>query len=105
MKTFKTTHIAFGIGLLTISAFVFSSFSNNKKNKATYRTTYRTIPRGCVFRTLMGEESSDSNFVFKTPEKVAASIEKGLTWIVSAQHPSGGWGAGSHRRQDVMDPH
>jgi hypothetical protein len=105
MKTLKTTHIAFGIGLLAISAFVFSSFSNSKKNKATFRTTYRTIPRGCVFRTLMGEESSDSNYVYKTPEKVAASIEKGLTWIVQAQHPGGGWGAGSHRRQDVMDPH
>ncbi|HTH57699.1 MAG TPA: hypothetical protein VL728_16750 [Cyclobacteriaceae bacterium] len=105
MKTFKTTHIAFGIGLVIISTFVFSSFSNNKQNKATYRTTYRSIPRGCVFRTLMGEESSDSNFVYKTPERVAASIEKGLSWIVQAQHPSGGWGAGSHRRQDVMDPH
>ncbi|MBI1766812.1 MAG: hypothetical protein HYR67_00380 [Bacteroidetes bacterium] len=105
MKTLKIIHIAAGIGLLAISAFVFSSFSSNKKNKATYRTTYRSIPRGCVFRTLMGEESSEGNFTFKTPEKVAVSIEKGLTWIVKAQHPSGGWGAGSHSRQDVMDPH
>jgi hypothetical protein len=105
MKTLKTIHIAFGIGLLMISALVFSSFSNNKKNKATYRTTYRSIPRGCVFRTLMGEEPSDSSFTYKTPEKVAVSIEKGLTWIVRAQHPTGGWGAGSHARQDVMDPH
>ncbi|GHM99524.1 squalene--hopene cyclase [Cytophagales bacterium WSM2-2] len=105
MKTLKVVHIVAGIGLLTISALVFSSFSSNKKNKATYRTTYRSIPKGCVFRTLMGEESSDSNFVYKTPQKVAVSIEKGLTWIVKAQHPSGGWGAGSHSRQDVMDPH
>jgi len=105
MKTLKTIHLAAGIGLLTISVFVFSSFSSNKKNKATYRTTYRSIPRGCVFRTLMGEESSDGNFSYKTPEKVVASIEKGLTWIVKAQHPTGGWGAGSHSRQDVMDPH
>jgi len=104
MKTLKTIHIAAGISLLAVSAFVFSSFSSNKKNKATYRTTYRSIPRGCVFRTLMGEETSDGNFTYKTPEKVVASIEKGLTWIVKAQHPAGGWGAGSHARQDVMDP-
>jgi len=105
MKTLKSTQIAIGIGLLATSALVFSSFSSSKHNKATYRTTYRSIPKGCVFRTLMGEESSDSNFVYKTPQKVSASIERGLTWIVKAQHPSGGWGAGSHSRQDVMDPH
>jgi hypothetical protein len=105
MKKLKTISVAAGIGLLMISLFIFSSFSSTKKNKATYRTTYRSIPRGCVFLTLMGEESSAGNFVYKTPEKVAASIEKGLTWIVRAQHPSGGWGAGIHSRQDVMDPH
>jgi hypothetical protein len=105
MKTFKTTYVVAGIVLLSISAFIFASFSTTKKNKATYRTTYRSIPRGCVFLTLMGEESSVGSFIFKTPEKVTVSIEKGLTWIVRAQHPSGGWGAGSHARQDVMDPH
>jgi len=105
MKKITTISIVAGIGLLTISAIVFSSFSSAKKNKATYRTTYRSIPRGCVFLTLMGEESSAGSMAFKTPEKVAVSIEKGLTWIVQAQHPSGGWGAGSHSRQDVMNPH
>lgn len=105
MKKLKTICIAAGIGLLAISVFVFSSFSSTKKNKATYRTTYRSIPRGCVFLTLMSEESSAGNFAYKTPEKVVVSIEKGLTWIVRVQHPSGGWGAGSHSRQDVMDPH
>lgn len=105
MKTVKTIHVAACTALLALSAFVFFSFSSTKKNKATYRTTYRSIPRGCVFLTLMGEESSDSSFIYKTPEKVTVSIEKGLTWILRAQHPSGGWGAGSHVRQDVMDPH
>jgi len=105
MKKLKTIYVAAGIALLTISLFVFSSFSSTKKNKATYRTTYRSIPRGCVFLTLMGEESSSGSFTYKTPEKVAVSIDKGLTWIVRAQHPNGGWGAGTHSRQDVMDPH
>jgi len=105
MKTLKTIYVAAAIGLLAISAIVFSSFSSNRKNKATYRTTYRSIPRGCVFLTLMGEEPSAGSFAYKTPEKVTFSIEKGLTWVVRAQHPTGGWGAGTHARQDVMDPH
>ena len=105
MKNLKTISLVAGIGLLTLSTFIFYSFSSTKRNKATYRTTYRSIPRGCVFLTLMGEESSAGNFSYKTPEKVVTSIEKGLTWIVQAQHPTGGWGAGSHSRQDVMDPH
>jgi hypothetical protein len=53
----------------------------------------------------MGEESSDSSFVYKTPQKVRQSIEQGLDWIAQAQNNNGGWGAGSHSRQDVMDPH
>ncbi len=61
-------------------------------------------PRGCVFRTLFGEESADSAFVYKTPERVFQSMDKGLDWLEKAQQNDGGWGAGSHSRQDVMDP-
>jgi hypothetical protein len=53
----------------------------------------------------MGEESSDSSFIYKTPEKVTLSIQNGLDWIAQAQNNNGGWGAGSHGRQDIMDPH
>lgn len=53
----------------------------------------------------MGEETSDSSFRYKTPEKTSLSITKGLNWIVTAQNQDGGWGAGSHSRQDVIDPH
>lgn len=34
-----------------------------------------------------------------------ACAEKGVAWLVKAQHPDGGWGAGSHARQDLKDPH
>jgi hypothetical protein len=62
-------------------------------------------PKGCVFMTVMGEESSDSSFIYKTPEKVLTSMSRGLVWMVEAQNENGGWGAGSHSRQDVKDPH
>ena len=61
--------------------------------------------KGCVFMTLFGEESSDGEFVHKTPEKVISSMDKGLKWIATAQQSNGGWGAGSNSRQDIRDPH
>ena len=61
--------------------------------------------KGCVFRTVFGEESSDHDHLTNTPENVRASINRGLDWIITAQQKNGGWGAGSHHRQDIMDPH
>ena len=101
MKTSKwvlaTLLVASTIGLL--------SFTFRKESKVKIRSTYRSIPKGCVFRTVMGEESSDSNFIYKTNEKVISSIDHGLEWMIRAQNSNGGWGAGFHHRQDVMDPH
>ncbi|MCZ6793403.1 MAG: terpene cyclase/mutase family protein [Planctomycetota bacterium] len=39
------------------------------------------------------------------PAPIAAFLEKGIGWLVEAQHPDGGWGAGSHARQQERDPH
>ena len=61
--------------------------------------------KGCVFRTLFGEESADSNFISHTPEKATIAVDRGLQWLAAAQLPNGGWGAGSHQRQDITDPH
>jgi hypothetical protein len=62
-------------------------------------------PKGCVFRTIMGEESSARHFIHKTPENVQRAVDQGLRWIVEAQQENGGWGAGSHQRQNVVNPH
>ena len=94
--------------LCLIAAVVFASLafsSGNDENDAPKQIARWERPKGCVFRTLFGEESSDSNFVYKTPEKVVASIDQGLIWITKAQQNNGGWGAGSHYRQQEMDPH
>lgn len=69
------------------------------------RQALRSIPKGCVFRTVMGEERSDSSFRYKTPEQVERALTHGLDWLLEAQHANGGWGAGTHARQDVVDPH
>jgi len=101
MKTWKVVLLA----LLAVSSVMLLSFSFRKEAKHKHRSTYRSIPKGCVFRTLMGEESSDSSFIYKSDAKVTATIQRGLEWIIKAQNSNGGWGAGSHGRQDIMDPH
>lgn len=39
--------------------------------------------------------------VRRSPEFVG----KGIAWLIKAQHPNGGWGAGSHAHQEIKDPH
>lgn len=61
--------------------------------------------KSCVFRTAFGEEPSDSNFIYKTPAKVLASLDDALEWMSKAQLKNGGWGAGTHAQQEIYDPH
>lgn len=61
--------------------------------------------KACVFKTVFGEEPSDSNFIYKTPAKAQKSIEEALKWVAKAQLPDGGWGSGTHARQNIMNPH
>ncbi len=102
MKFWKLwTLCLFFTGVFLLLSF---SFREEKKVKIDRRTHWER-PKGCVFRTLFGEESSDSSFIYKTPETVLASIDNGEAWLAKAQHNNGGWGAGSHMHQQVMDPH
>jgi hypothetical protein len=98
MKTLKII----ALGALPVAATLLFASSAINEGK---RSAYRTVPKGCVFRTVMGEESSDSSFIYKTPFAVFTSVDRGLQWITKAQSQNGGWGAGSHSRQDITDPH
>jgi len=62
-------------------------------------------PKGCVFMTVYEGEGLDSSFVLATPAKVLQSEQRALQWLVGAQASDGGYGAGSHSRQDITDPH
>ena len=86
MKTWKVLSVILFTSVVLLFAFSFRKFDPNRTKKAF------VPPKGCVFRTIMGEESSDSNFIYKTPELVQKSIDKGLSWIALAQNKNGGWG-------------
>ncbi len=62
-------------------------------------------PQGCVFKTVYEGEGLDPAFVLKTPAEVLASENHAYSWLVAAQNGDGGFAAGQHARQDVMDPH
>ncbi len=62
-------------------------------------------PKGCVFKTVFEGEGLDPDFILPTPAAVAASQDRAYAWIIQAQNADGGFGAGTHARQDVRDPH
>ncbi len=97
-KYFVLTGLA--VGSILLLGFSFRKIGGDEKKKKPF-----VPPKGCVYRTLMGEESSEFHSQYKTPEKVMLSIDRGLSWIIRAQNANGGWGAGSHSRQDIIDPH
>ncbi|HIA12761.1 MAG TPA: hypothetical protein EYN69_11935 [Flavobacteriales bacterium] len=103
MKNLTTLSVAFLIG----SAAIYFTESSNNDNNINYRGEASLVPeiKGCVFNTVFGLESSKFNSSYKTPAKVETSIGVGLVWIAKAQQTNGGWGAGSHSRQDILDPH
>ena len=39
------------------------------------------------------------------PGELPAFLQKGVAWLIAAQHNDGGWGGGSHAHQDIRDPH
>jgi hypothetical protein len=60
-------------------------------------------------KTLFGLEDNSDLLINITdtglPAEVKTSISRSLSWIAGAQLSNGGWGAGSHNRQDIRDPH
>ncbi len=62
-------------------------------------------PKGCVFKTVFEGEGLDPNFTVKTPAQVVASQDKAYDWMIKAQNQDGGFAAGTHANQSVMDPH
>jgi hypothetical protein len=72
-----------------------------------YTETSRVLTpeSGCVFMTVMGEQSSKEFSVFKNDENMRLAVRDGLVWLSEAQAVNGGYGSGNHNAQDVRDPH
>ena len=99
MKT-KLILLAFPVLIL---GFIFS-VSDSKDTLAKAKRTLQPID-GCVFMTVMGEQSSEGFNMYKNDENLTLSVRDGLTWLSDAQLPNGGYGAGSHNAQHIRDPH
>jgi hypothetical protein len=102
--TMKALRFVF-MTVITVPVILFFGFTTHEKKNSTRKKTPFVPPKGCVYRTIMGEESSLEFGTYNTPAKVQLAVDQGLTWLVGAQNNNGGWGAGSHSRQDIIDPH
>lgn len=100
MKTKTSIRSFVFLFLLLVVAFSITTLTKQNQTHAS-----NTEAKGCVFLTVMGQERSDSDFIYNTPANVQASIVDGLSWIEKAQQNNGGWGAGTNARQDIIDPH
>jgi hypothetical protein len=98
----KTKILWMLLPVLTVGAFFAVS-----ESKGTYSETARVLDPadGCVFMTVMGEQSSEDFNIYKNNENLNMSVRDGLSWLAEAQLPNGGFGAGSHSAQHVRDPH
>lgn len=100
MKTWRITRVVVLAVIITgVLAFSFPS------PRPAIKKIPFVPPKGCVFRTIMGEESSHQHALYNTPGNVQLAIANGLSWIIKAQQKNGGWGAGDHQRQHISDPH
>ncbi len=101
--------------LLSVSALAVAGLfattikSSDKSEKKVVRCCNNSSPHHvCIMKTILGIDTSEEGKListFKTPETVELSVKRGLEWIGKAQAPDGGWGAGTHSRQDIIDPH
>jgi len=96
--------ITWKIPVISIAAAA-SMWAGIEANQLLKKDGLHHSTQGCVFRTTMGEESSEGYAIYKTPENVEKSVKKGLAFLMQAQQKNGGWGAGLHSRQEVTDPH
>ncbi len=102
MMKFKMTGLA--IVCYAIYAFTFRP-STTKISSSPEEIPVCVTEKPCVFKTIFEGQQLDTNFYLSTPVNVQESIDEGMIWMSKAQLNNGGWGAGSHSRQDIHDPH
>jgi hypothetical protein len=89
---------------ISIGAMMLTAHHDKTKSKAVAECGVHQANKACVMKAIFGFEKLDTNS-FVMPAAVKASLRIGLDWIDKAQSNDGGWGAGTHNNQGVMDPH
>ena len=103
--------IVLGLSAAAISAGVAALLSfttspvDTSKTKACCHKPADAQPKGCVFKTVYEGEGVHENMTLKTPEEVLTSENRAYDWMKTAQNNDGGFAAGNHASQNVMDPH
>lgn len=90
---------------LSVTTLVLFSFRTTNEHTCCHGPMAMDAPKGCVFKTLYEGEGLDPAFVLRTPEQVKVSEDRAYDWMINAQNADGGFAAGQHARQDIMDPH
>jgi len=99
-KTMAGLLIAASLGTVVMLA----AFTGSKKERSTPLAC--ALPeKACVFKTFLGLEPFDTAGIVHNSALIESSINRGLVWMAQAQANDGGWGAGTHQRQDIRDPH
>lgn len=93
------------VGIINNRSIVENDKTPETKKLASLLEGKEDEEKPCVFMTVMGEQSSDGYAKVKRDAKIDDKIVQGELWLIKAQNKDGGWGAGSHARQNVMDPH
>ncbi len=96
--------IASAVAIVSATTLVLFSFNTAPTHECCMRPAAERPP-GCVFKTVFEGEGLDPNFTVKTPAEVLSSQGKAYDWMLKAQNQDGGFAAGTHARQDVIDPH
>lgn len=55
--------------------------------------------------TVMEEQSSENFSIYKNNENLNYAVRDGLVWLSKAQSANGGYSAGGHSAQNVINPH
>lgn len=107
---FQKRNVLLSVSALAVAGLLATTtISHDKQSKKEVQCCNNPdLSHVCVMKTILGlDTTAEGKLIstFKTPELVEASLKKGLLWIDKAQGNDGGWGAGSHYNQGVMDPH
>ncbi len=107
---FAKRNIVLSVSALAVAGFLASATlrKSDDEKKLVQSCNNTAVNHVCIMKTIFGLDTIQDGTLFsafETPEKVDAAIKKGLEWTDKAQGNDGGWGAGTHARQDIMDPH